>query len=148
MLYSPDVWVSRCGCLFEYVMVSWSYDLSKTDEALNLKQWKFWVRNNGNNNSDCFENDPRMANIYVSNCSCYCPSTAVSLVQESMPLRFPCEMKKFTAAISHISSHMAILLRNFCVIPTTLCIYGTIFHCSKLVIKLKGGFIKRFYHLT
>ena len=35
---------------------------------------------NGNNNSDCFNNDPRAANIYVSNCSCYCPSTAVFLV--------------------------------------------------------------------
>ena len=31
---------------------------------------------------------PRTANIYFSNRSCYCPSTAVSLVQNSRPLRF------------------------------------------------------------
>ena len=54
--------------------------------------------------------------IYVSNCSCYCPSTAVSLVQNSMPLRFLCELKKFASVSSHVSSHMAILLRNFCII--------------------------------
>ena len=59
---------------------------------------------------------PRAANIYVSNCSCYCPSTAVSLVQDSMPLRFLCELKKFASVSSHVSSHMAILLRNFCII--------------------------------
>ena len=46
-----------------------------------------------------------MANIYVSNCSCYCPSTAVSLVQDSMPLRFLCELKKFASVTSHVSSH-------------------------------------------
>ena len=61
-------------------------------------------------------NDPRAANIYVSNCSCYCPFTAVSLVQDSMPLRFLCELKKFASVSSHVSSHMAILLRNFCII--------------------------------
>ena len=54
------------------------------------------------------------ANIYVSNYSCYCHSTAISLVQDSMPLRFLCEVKKFASVSSHISSHMAILLRNFC----------------------------------
>ena len=32
-IYSPDVWVSRFGCRFEYLMVSRSYRLSKTDEA-------------------------------------------------------------------------------------------------------------------
>ena len=63
-----------------------------------------------------FNNDPRAANIYVSDCSCYCPSTAVSLVQDSMPLRFLCELKKFASVSSHVSSHMAILLRNFCII--------------------------------
>ena len=60
--------------------------------------------------------DPRAANIYVSNCSCYCPSTAVSLVQDSMLLRFLCELKKSASVSSHVSSHMAILLRNFCII--------------------------------
>ena len=116
VIYSPGVWVSRFGCRFEYLLVSWSYGLSKTDEALNLKQYKFWVRNNSNNNGDCSKNDPRMANIYVSNSSCYCPSTAVSLVQDSMPLRFLCELKKFAQVSSHISSQRVIVLRNFCVI--------------------------------
>ena len=37
-IYSPDVWVSRFGCRFKYLAVSQSYSLSKTDEALNLKQ--------------------------------------------------------------------------------------------------------------
>ena len=115
-VYSPDVWVSRFGCRFEYLMVSLSYGLSKTDEALNLKQQRFWDRNNCNNNIDCFRNDPRAANIYGSNCSCYCLSIAVSFVQDSMPLRFLRELKKFASVSSHISSHMAILLRNFCII--------------------------------
>ena len=112
-IYSPDVWVSRFGCQFKYLMVSRSYGVSKADEALNLKELRFWVRNNGNNNGNCFKNDPRTANIYVSNCSCYCPYIAVSLVQDSMPIRFLCELKKFASVSSHISSHMAILLRNF-----------------------------------
>ena len=34
-----------------------------------------------------------------------------------MPLRFVCELKKFASVSSHVSSHMAILLRNFCIIP-------------------------------
>ena len=34
----PDVWVSRSGCRLKYLTVSWRYGLSKTDEALNLKQ--------------------------------------------------------------------------------------------------------------
>ena len=34
----------------------------------------------------------------------------------SMPLRFLCELKKFASVSSHVSSHMAILLRNFCII--------------------------------
>ena len=42
--------------------------------------------------------------------------TAFSLVQDSMPLRFLCELKKFASVSSHVSSHMAILLRNFCII--------------------------------
>ena len=33
-----------------------------------------------------------------------------------MPLRFLCELKKFASVSSHVSSHMAILLRNFCMI--------------------------------
>ena len=33
-----------------------------------------------------------------------------------MPLRFLCELKKFASVSSHVSSHMAILLRNFCII--------------------------------
>ena len=33
-----------------------------------------------------------------------------------MPLRFLCELKKFAAVSSHVSSHMAILLRNFCIL--------------------------------
>ena len=37
-IYSSNVWVSRFGCRFEYFMVSRSYGLSKTDEALNLKR--------------------------------------------------------------------------------------------------------------
>ena len=41
------------------------------------------------------KNDPRAANIYISNFSCYYPSISVSLVQDSMPLRFVCELKKF-----------------------------------------------------
>ena len=95
-IYSPDVWVSRFGRRFEYLMVSRSYGLSKTDEALDLKLYiKILGENNGNNNSDCFKNNPRTANIYVSNCSCYFPSTTVSFVQDSMPLRFLCELKKF-----------------------------------------------------
>ena len=49
---------------------------------------------------------PERQSIYVSNCSCYCPSTAVSLVQDSMPLRFLCELKKFSSVSSHVSSHM------------------------------------------
>ena len=88
----PDVWVSRFGCRLEYLTLSWRYDLSKTDEALNLKQQKFWARDNGNNNSHCCKNDPRTPTIYVFNCSCHCPSTTVSLVQDSMPLRFLCEL--------------------------------------------------------
>ena len=31
-----------------------------------------------------------------------------------MPLRFLCELKKFASVSSHVSSHMAILVRNFC----------------------------------
>ena len=69
-----------------------------------------------------------MANIYVSNCSCYCPSTTVSLVQDSMPLRFLCELKKFASVSSHVSSHMAILLRNFCII--LLCAFMAWFEIS------------------
>ena len=37
-IYSLDVWVSKFGCLFEYLTVSRSYGLSKTDEAINHKQ--------------------------------------------------------------------------------------------------------------
>ena len=37
-IYSPDVWVSRFGCRFKYLIVSRSYGVSKIDEALNLKQ--------------------------------------------------------------------------------------------------------------
>ena len=44
------------------------------------------------------------------------PYTEVSLVQNSMPIRFLCEPKKVASVSSHISSHMAILLRNFCII--------------------------------
>ena len=69
-----------------------SYGPSKTDEALNLKQQKFWANFHGNNNSDCCKNDPRTPNIHVSNCSCYCASTTVSLVQDSMPIRFLCRV--------------------------------------------------------
>ena len=115
-IYSPYVWVSSFGCRFKYLMVSRSYGLSKTDEALHLKQWKFWARDNSNNNSDCCRNDPRTPNIHVSNCSCYCPSTSVSLVQDSMPLPILCELKRFAKLSSHISSHMAKLLGNFCII--------------------------------
>ena len=43
--------ISRYGCQFKYLMVSQSYGLSKSDEALNLKQRKFYVRDNGNNSS-------------------------------------------------------------------------------------------------
>ena len=68
---------------------------SKTDESLNPKQQKFWARDNGNNNSDRYENDPRTPNIYASHCSCYLLSTTVSFIQDSMPLRFLCELKKF-----------------------------------------------------
>ena len=32
-----------------------------------------------------------------------------------MPLRFLCELKKFASVSPHVSSHMAILLRNFCI---------------------------------
>ena len=37
-IYLPDVWVSKFGCLFRYLAVSRSYCLSKTDEALNLRE--------------------------------------------------------------------------------------------------------------
>ena len=40
---------------------------------------------------------------------------AVFMVQDSMSLRFLCELKKFASVSSHISSNMAILLRNFCI---------------------------------
>ena len=33
-IYSPDVWVSRFGCRFKYLMVSRSYGLSKAYLAL------------------------------------------------------------------------------------------------------------------
>ena len=33
-----------------------------------------------------------------------------------MPLRCLCELKKFASVTSHVSSHLAILLRNFCII--------------------------------
>ena len=40
----------------------------------------------------------------------------VSLVQDSIPLRFLCELKRFAKVCSHISSHMAKLLGNFCIV--------------------------------
>ena len=46
----------------------------------------------------------------------HCPSTTISLVQDSMPLRFLCELKKIAEVRLHISSYVAILLRNFCII--------------------------------
>ena len=91
-------------------------------------------------------NDPRAANIYVSNCFLLLPSTAVPLVQDSMPFRFLCELKKFASVSSHISSH-GNTLEKF-LYYNTLCIHGISFYGSKLVMKLTGSFIKRFYHLT
>ena len=114
-IHSPDLWVSRYGCRLKYLMLSWSYGLSKTDEALDPKQQKFWARDNGNNNSDCYENDPRTPNIFASYCSCHLLSTTVSFIQDSMPLRFLCELKKFAKVTSHTSSLMAMLLGNFCI---------------------------------
>ena len=55
----------------------------------------------------------------------------VSLIQDSMPFRFLCELKRFAKVSSHISSHMAKLLENFCTIRTTFCIHGTSFHGAK-----------------
>ena len=37
-IYSPDVWVSRFGCRFKYLMASRSYGVSKTDEKLVFNQ--------------------------------------------------------------------------------------------------------------
>ena len=68
------------------------------------------------NNSDCGKNDPKMRIICVSNSSCHSPSTAVSFVQDSMPLRCLCEVKQFAEVCLRISSHMVILLENFCIV--------------------------------
>ena len=103
-----------------------SYGLLEADQALNLKQWNFWVRDSGNNDSDCCRNDPRTPNIYVSNCSCHFPSTALSLVQDSMPLIFLCELKQIAKVSSHISSHMVNTLEKF-LYYTTLCNHGISF---------------------
>ena len=40
-------------------MVSGSYTLSKSDEALNLEKYKFYMRENTNNNTDWRKNDPK-----------------------------------------------------------------------------------------
>ena len=76
-------------------------------------------------------------------CSCYFPSAALSLVQDSMPRRFLCELKKFASVCSQISSHMAIILRNFCIM---LLFEFKAWLESEMTVK--GCFIKRIYHLT
>ena len=52
---------------FNISQVSRSYGLSKTNEALHLKTSKFWPRENGNNNSDCYKTDPKMPDVSVFN---------------------------------------------------------------------------------
>ena len=143
-IYSSDVWGSIFGCRFEYLMVSQSYGFSKTDEALNL-----------NNRNSALETMAITILIVLRTIpegqiftfqivlAIVCP---VSLVQDSMPLRFLCELKKFASVSSHSKSY-GNTLEKF-LYYATLCINGISFPGSKLVMKLKGGFIKRFYHLT
>ena len=124
-----------------YLMVSWSYGLAKTDEALNLlNNGNSGVRH-GNDNNDCCKNDPRTPNIYVSNCSCHFPSIAVSLDQDSMPLPFLCELKKSAMASSHISSQVPLLVISC----TTVSFMAQVLMVQNKFIELKGGIIKRFY---
>ena len=85
-------------------------------------------RGNGNNNSDCSKNDPRMPNIYVSNCSCHCPSTTVSLVQDSMSIGFLCELKNLLRLV-----HTFKVIWQYTWEISVLCIllFGTSFHGAK-----------------
>ena len=73
---------------FNISQVSRSYGLSKTNEALHLKTSKFWPRENGNNNSDCYKTDPKMPDVSVFNFSGNFPSASASLFTIECPCGF------------------------------------------------------------